>query len=116
MKGDYHVYTIILLFSFSENKVEILENGEVGEWGGLCRCPDGGTYQVADVWDYCKSIACYNGKMMSCHRYGGEWSGRKVTCLPGQGKYQTTTIKHYNLISLGFVLTKFLLQFEFSTL
>ena len=52
----------------------------VGAWGGTCECPDGNTYLAGDNWDRCNSLACINGKMLSCYEKIGGWSERKVTC------------------------------------
>jgi len=38
----------------------------VGQYGGVCECPDGMQYDVGDQYDNCKSLACYGGKAFGC--------------------------------------------------
>ena len=62
----------------------VFENDpHVGEWGGVCTCPDGATYNVGDNGDWCESIACRGGKGGKCLKQDG-WpgSGRSVDCAP----------------------------------
>ena len=72
----------------------------VGGWGGLCTCPDGRKYYVGDNYDSCRSLACVNGHSGQCHRRGGPWSRRKVTCgsaAPAniaEGLYKIKTTHH----------------------
>ena len=79
------LYAPFLQFVFELKN--ILENNVVQEkapgvalWGGTCKCPDGKTYQVGDGGDGCATLACVYGERISCNKYGGEWSYRKVTC------------------------------------
>jgi len=67
----------------------------VGEWGGLCVCPSGASYNVGDLHDGCAhgtaSLACEGGTPMECIRQVDKArAGMKVTCapikLPAEGK------------------------------
>eukprot|EP00962_Isochrysis_galbana_P037624 scaffold13216_cov51-Isochrysis_galbana.AAC.1 len=42
------------------NKVEYNVAG-IGQWGGLCSCPNGDHYRVGDNSDGCASLACIGG-------------------------------------------------------
>jgi ELWxxDGT repeat protein len=64
-------------------KNEVTENAEgVGDHGGTCTCPNGEVYQVGDNHDNCASLACVNGQSGTCNAEQGEWSRRKVVCVP----------------------------------
>ena len=45
----------------NRNKEEIVTDGTVGTWGGVCTCPDGEKYLVGDNADQCGSLACGGG-------------------------------------------------------
>ncbi len=60
--------------------------GNVGGWGGGCRCPDGTVYVVGDHHNHCGSLACEGGAVVSCGKNGAKHAGRSgwaVTCDPG---------------------------------
>jgi len=38
-----------------------------GKFGGLCTCPDGTSYRVADNIDKCKSLNCVGGTVSQCY-------------------------------------------------
>merc|ERR1711884_810920 len=38
-----------------------------GQWGGLCTCPNGTSYRVADSQNECKSLNCQGGTQSQCH-------------------------------------------------
>ena len=59
----------------------------VGIYGGTCTCPDGSVYQVGDQLDSCGSLACVNGVAGECHKKSGEWSFRKVICVPQSNSF-----------------------------
>ena len=62
-----------------KNVVEEFAPG-IGGWGGRCTCPNGETYEVGDLIDYCGSLACTGGTAGPCNRHDGPWSRRKVSC------------------------------------
>ena len=66
-------------FLFKGNKLEHNPHNKFG-WGGTCECPDGKRYDVGDNGDDCQTLACVNGRMISCKHTTGKWSGKKVTC------------------------------------
>jgi hypothetical protein len=53
-----------------------------GVFGGVCRCPDGREYQVGDLGDGCRNLACWGGVAGECHDRSGPWSGGWVHCHP----------------------------------
>jgi len=58
-------------------------SGGVGEWGGICQCPNGAQYEVGDNYDSCGSLACEGGTVVvSCSKDGIQQrsGGMKVTC------------------------------------
>jgi len=59
----------------------------VGDWGGICECPDGRLYEVGDNNDFCGSLACEFGKAGHCSDGGilAVNQGMKVTCAPKEG-------------------------------
>lgn len=61
----------------------------VGNWGGICTCPDGQEYEVGDNHDGCRSIACEGGYAGPCTKGGisPSSSGMKVTCATGTGQH-----------------------------
>ena len=52
----------------------------VGNWGGVCTCPDGQAYNVGDNNDGCTSLACVGGVSGPCGSHNPGGSGRRVTC------------------------------------
>jgi hypothetical protein len=63
---------------------QVIENAPgVGGWGGTCTCPNGQTYHVGDLNNYCRSLACYGGRAGTCNRRHGPGAGRKVICGSG---------------------------------
>lgn len=56
------------------------ESGHLGVWGGMCTCPDGRVYPVADEGNLCGSIACHGGQPSECNHFEGTWAFREVTC------------------------------------
>jgi class 3 adenylate cyclase len=55
----------------------------VGEWGGVCKCPNGARYEVGDNRDNCASLACEGGTVEKACGKGNINSanaGYKVTC------------------------------------
>ena len=55
-------------------------NRGTGGWGGVCTCPNGQAYPVADNNDSCGSLACVGGTSGLCNRYDGPWSRMAVNC------------------------------------
>ena len=53
---------------------------ETGVWGGICTCPDGQKYPVADKMDYCGSVACDGGQAGACQHETGPWDRKGATC------------------------------------
>lgn len=60
----------------------VFEREELGSWGGTCTCPDGHSYEVADVGDWCGHLACVGGVSGGCNRFDGPWAHRQVVCAP----------------------------------
>ncbi|KAL3924440.1 MAG: hypothetical protein SGPRY_003913, partial [Prymnesium sp.] len=65
----------------SPNIVEYVGPPRVGEWGGLCTCPNGEEYYVGDNFDSCASLACIDGISDGCSsNIPSESHGVRVTC------------------------------------
>lgn len=57
----------------------------VGSAGGICTCPNGGTYEVGELGPNCASLACIGGMSGLCSEGGISLvnSGMQVTCETG---------------------------------
>ena len=72
--------------------IENNNNPNVGTLnGGVCTCPDGMEYNVADNNDNCASLACVNGKSGACNPYKMKdvsdvppWQNKSVECDPAE--------------------------------
>ena len=56
------------------------DKGRVGEWGGVCTCPDGQEYFAGHENNHCGSLACDGGTAGQCNHYKGLWAHKRVVC------------------------------------
>jgi hypothetical protein len=74
---------MVALWSAKVETNEYISNAtHVGQMGGVCACPDGMQYEVGDLKDKCKSLACYGGVAYGCgvrtHTHPGV--GMQMSC------------------------------------
>jgi hypothetical protein len=69
------------------------DESSVGEWGGICTCPDGAVYEVGDGKNFCASLACEGGVSGSCSKGGISLAHHymKVVCAATTTTTTTTT-------------------------